>query len=262
MLPGAIIGDIAGSRFEHNNYRNIHFDIFDAGCHITDDTVCTVTVAEWIAAGGKNDLAAIMQRWCQKYPDAGYGGIFYEWIQATKPKPCNSFGNGSVMRVSPVAWLFDDLEMTLKYAEQSAAITHNHPEGIKGAQAIAAAIWWARSGKNKAYIKKQIENRFACALNDTCDHIRQHHESGATCAATVPLVIIAFLESEDFAHAIHLAVSPGGDSDTIAAMAGSIAEAFYGIPPEMENAALPYLPAEMIAVLRRIPTTRILRHTP
>lgn len=253
MLLGAVIGDMVGSRFEFDNYRTTDFEWLTDECVFTDDTV-SVAVAQWLRDGG--DLADMMRHWCYRYP-AGYGDGFFRWLHGHDQSPYNSFGNGSTMRVSPVGWLFDSLQETLDYAEKSAEITHNHPEGIKGAQAVAAAIFWARTGQDKEFIKREIEARFGYDLSATCDEIRPEYEFNETCQGTVPQAIIAFLESEDFEHAIRLAVSLGGDSDTLAAITGSIAEAFYGIPEAMQKEAVTRLPAEMAAVLAYFHTDRI-----
>ena len=176
--------------------------------------------------------------------------MFRAWLESDNPQPYNSYGNGSAMRVSPVAWHCDTLAETLTYAEKSAAITHNHPEGIKGAQATAAAIFWARNGEDKAFIKSSISNKYGYDLNATCDAIRPHYHFNETCQDTVPQAIVAFLESRDFEDAIRLAVSLGGDSDTLAAITGSIAEAYYAdIPAWIRQETLARLPADMLAIL-------------
>lgn len=254
MLLGAAIGDIAGSRFEFNNYRRTDFDFITADCGFTDDTVCTVAVAEWALTNFTVDLVPIMKKWCNKYPNAGYGGTFYHWIKFNAdPKPYNSWGNGSAMRVSPVGWLCNDIESVLEYAKTSAEITHNHPEGIKGAQATAAAIYFARTGKTKSFIKDFIEQNFDYNLNQTCDEIRPTYQFNESCQGTVPQAIVAFLESNDFEHAIRLAISLGGDSDTLAAITGSIAEAFYKeIPEPIKSKAIQLLPKEFIDILSRV----------
>ncbi len=249
-MLGATIGDIVGSRFERHNYKNTDFELFTSHCRFTDDTVCTVAVAEWALSGFQNDLVTIMRKWGNKYPNAGYGGTFYHWLDPNvDPQPYNSWGNGSAMRVSAVGWLCDDLESVLKFAKQSAEITHNHPEGIKGAQAVAAAIFLARAGESKAVIKTFIEQTFGYNLNQTCDEIRPVYQFDVSCQGSVPQAIIAFLESDNFENAIRLAVSLGGDSDTLAAIAGSIAEAFYPVPEEMKQIAAHFLPQEMWDIL-------------
>ncbi|WP_208605810.1 MULTISPECIES: ADP-ribosylglycohydrolase family protein [Rodentibacter] len=210
-------------------------------------------MADWVQQGCQDNLVEIMRHWCQKYPYAGYGGMFDKWIsKKVNPQPYNSWGNGSAMRVSPVGWAFDTIEETLEYAKRSAEITHNHPEGIKGAQATAAAIFLARTTKDKGKIKRYIEETFGYDLSQTCDEIRPTYKFNESCQGTVPQAIVAFLESENFEHAIRLAVSLGGDSDTLAAITGSIAEAFYGeIPNEIIKQILPKLPREFLAILAR-----------
>ena len=243
-MLGAVIGDIAGSRFEFDNYRHTDFDIFSPDSDFTDDTICTVAIADWVLQGCNDNLASILQSWCRTYPcpKGAYGGCFSQWIEWKDPEPYNSWGNGSAMRVSAVGWAFATLEETLHFAEQSAAVTHNHPEGIKGAQAVAAAIFWARTGMGKAQIKENITRQFGYDLSQSCDQIRPHYHFNESCQETVPQAVTAFLESDDFEHAIRLAVSLGGDSDTLAAITGSIAEAYYGIPASMREHALAILP--------------------
>lgn len=243
-MLGAVIGDIAGSRFEFDNYRHTDFDIFSPDSDFTDDTICTVAIADWVLQGCNDHLASILQGWCRAYPcpKGAYGGRFSQWIEWKDPEPYNSWGNGSAMRVSAVGWAFATLEETLHFAEQSAAVTHNHPEGIKGAQAVAAAIFWARTGMGKAQIKENITRQFGYDLSQSCDQIRPHYHFNESCQKTVPQAVTAFLESDDFEHVIRLAVSLGGDSDTLAAITGSIAEAYYGIPASMREHALAILP--------------------
>lgn len=224
-MLGAVIGDIAGSRFEFDNYRHTNFDIFSPNSDFTDDTICTVTIANWVLQGCNDNLASILQGWCRAYPcpKGAYGGRFSQWIEWKEPEPYNSWGNGSAMRVSAVGWAFATLEENMHFAEQSAIVTHNHPEGIKGAQAVAAAIFWARTGMGKVQIKENITRQFGYDLSQSCDQIRPHYHFNESCQETVPQAITAFLESDDFEHAIRLAVSLGGDSDTLAAITGSIA---------------------------------------
>lgn len=250
-MLGAIVGDFIGSRFEFNNYRATDFKLIVPKCRFTDDTVCTVAVADWLNQGAKENLVEIMRYWGFRYYNAGYGGMFYRWLNPTiEPEPYNSWGNGSAMRVSPVGWLFGSLEETLKYAKRSAEITHNHPEGIKGAQATAAAIFLARTTKDKTKIKAYIEESFGYNLSQTCDEIRPEYKFDVSCQGSVPQAIVAFLESQSFENAIRLAVSLGGDSDTIAAITGSISEAFYGeIPADIVAQVVSQLPEEFLAIL-------------
>lgn len=255
MMLGAVIGDMVGSRFERAPHKSIDFALFTDESRFTDDTVCTVAVADWLMHGRQENLSDVMQRWCQAYPDAGYGGMFQQWIMQEKPQPYYSWGNGSAMRVSAVGWLYNDLTEALSLAEESAAITHNHPEGIKGAQAIAAAIFWARKGEDKAFICRELTQYFGYDLSRSCEQIRPDYAFDSSCQGSVPQAMTAFLDSHDFEHAVRLAVSLGGDSDTLAAMAGSIAEAYYRVIPEaIVNEALQRLPEEMRAILARIHT--------
>lgn len=256
-MLGAAIGDIIGSRFEFANHKHTEFPLFSPECGFTDDTVCTAAVAEWVQAGCHEDLTAVMRAWCRRYPNprGSYGASFKKWIAQENPRPYGSWGNGSAMRVSAVGWSFDTLDETLQYARISAEISHNHPEGIKGAQAVAAAIFWARTGKNKVFIRQTVADRFDYDLTRSCDEIRPVYTFDSSCAGSVPQAITAFLESSSFEHAVRLAVSLGGDSDTLAAIAGSIAEAYYRhIPEAIKRQALAILPNDIAEVLLRIPT--------
>ena len=264
-MLGAIVGDIVGAMYEFNNIKTTEFDIFRKNTIFTDDTVMTIAVANWILRSpdeyALNELEKQMVSFGEKYPYAGYGGMFRRWLfdhqsmvtmdgkQNTERMPYNSFGNGSAMRVSPVGWAFDTLEETLRVAKISAEITHNHPEGIKGAQATAAAIFMARSQKTKAEIKDYIVQNFGYDLSRTCDEIRPDYQFDVTCQGTVPEAITAFLESNDFENAIRLAVSLGGDTDTLACITGGVAEAFYGLPHEFRSYAFSYLEDDMKEVV-------------
>lgn len=248
FLAGAVAGDVIGSVYEHYRTKRMDFQLFPAGSRFTDDTVMTVANADWLLNGG--DLARIMQRYGNRYPNAGYGGMFRKWLREDPPQPYHSFGNGSAMRVSPVGWAFDTLEETLTAAKQSAEVTHNHPEGIKGAQAVAACIFLARQHKTKREIKAYVEQMFGYDLNRTCDEIRPSYRFDSRCQGSVPESILAFLESSDYENAVRLAVSLGGDADTMGAIAGSIAEAFYGgVPEQIKQEALKRLPSELADVL-------------
>lgn len=248
LLLGGIAGDIIGSIYEFNPVRFKDFELFKSNSTYTDDTVMTIANAEWLLSKGV--LMDIMRKYGHKYPGAGYGGMFYDWLKSRCPKPYNSFGNGSAMRVSPVGWAFDTLEETLEAAKQSAEITHNHPEGIKGAQATAACIFMARTGKSKQEIKEYVETKFGYDLSRTCNEIRPTYQFNESCQGTVPESIIAFLESTDFESAIRLTVTLGGDADTMGAITGAIAEAYYNVIPEhIKNEVLKRLPEEFINVL-------------
>lgn len=250
VLLGAIAGDVIGSIYEVRPTKSTDFELFRNYSIFTDDTVLTLAIADWLLT--KSDLTETLQKYGQKYLYAGYGGNFLKWIISNDPQPYNSWGNGSAMRVSPVGWYFDTLEETLAVAKISAEVTHNHPEGIKGAQAVAACVYLARTGKFKQEIKNYIINTFGYDLNRTCDEIRPDYPFEVSCQASVPEAIIAFLDSTDFESTIRLAVSLGGDSDTQACIAGSIAEAFYGgVPEHIATEVLQRLPAELTDVLMR-----------
>ena len=238
-MYGAILGDIIGSPFEFDRGdKTKDFKLFSRRSHFTDDSVMTLAVCEALLKVGQDAtvkeiedaVISSMQSWGRRYPHAGYGGYFRRWLTACHPEPYNSFGNGSAMRVSAVGWLYDSLENTRTVAKATANVTHNHPEGIKGAEATASAIFMARNGSSKEEIKKYIENEFHYDLNRTLDEIRPSYHMDETCQKTVPEAIIAFLEATDFEDAIRNAVSLGGDTDTLGAITGSIAEAYYGIP--------------------------------
>ena len=237
-MYGAILGDIIGSPFEFDRGdKTKDFKLFSRRSHFTDDSVMTLAVGEALLKVGQDAtvkeiedaVISSMQLWGRRYPHAGYGGYFRRWLTAHHPEPYNSFGNGSAMRVSAAGWLYDSLEKTRTVAKATANVTHNHPEGIKGAEATASAIFMARNGSSKEEIKKYIENEFHYDLNRTLDEIRPSYHMDETCQKTVPEAIIAFLEAKDFEDAIRNAVSLGGDTDTLGAITGSIAEAYYGI---------------------------------
>lgn len=237
-MYGAILGDIIGSLFEFDRGdKTKDFKLFSRRYHFTDDSVMTLAVCEALLKVGQDatvkeiedTVISSMQSWGRRYPHEGYGGYFRRWLTARHPEPYNSFGNGSAMRVSAAGWLYDSLEKTRVVAKATANVTHNHPEGIKGAEATASAIFMARNGSSKEEIKKYIENEFHYDLNRTLDEIRPSFHMDETCQKTVPEAIIAFLEARDFEDAIRNAVSLGGDTDTLGAITGSIAEAYFGI---------------------------------
>lgn len=237
-MYGAILGDIIGSPFEFDRGdKTKDFKLFSRRSHFTDDSVMTLAVCEALLKVGQDAtvkeiedaVITSMQSWGRRYPHEGYGGYFRRWLTARHPEPYNSFGNGSAMRVSAAGWLYDSLEKTRVVAKATANVTHNHPEGIKGAEATASAIFMARNGSSKEEIKKYIENEFHYDLNRTLDEIRPSFHMDETCQKTVPEAIIAFLEARDFEDAIRNAVSLGGDTDTLGAITGSIAEAYFGI---------------------------------
>lgn len=239
IMLGAIAGDIIGSIYEFNNIKTKDFPLFSPGSNFTDDTILTVAVADTILNGGEYTERLKQYHRRYPYPLGGYGQKFDLWALSDSSEPYNSWGNGSAMRVSPVGFAFNDLNSVLREAKRSAEVTHNHPEGIKGAQATAAAIFMARTGKNKSEIKSYIENTFGYDLGLTIDQIKPSYQFDVSCQGSVPQAIIAFLESTDYEDAIRNAVSLGGDSDTIACITGGIAHAFYGeVPKAIANAAL------------------------
>lgn len=256
-MLGAIIGDVVGSVFESYNTKTTNFQLFCEYSDFTDDTVMTISTAEWLLNNRQN-LIGIMRKYGNEYPDAGYGGSFYHWLFSpeAEPQPYNSWGNGSAMRVSPVGFAFNDIETVLEVAKQTADVTHNHPEGIKGAQSVAAAIFLARQGKSKEEIKKYITSTFNYNLDFTLDEIRPVYQFDVSCQGSVPQAIVAFLESENFETTIRLAISIGGDSDTIACIAGGIAEAYYKeIPQFMVEKVSEILPDNLKEVIDKFYST-------
>lgn len=251
-MIGAVIGDIVGSVYEWNNIKTKDFPLFSPGCFFTDDTVMTLAVAEGLMKGGSGEaFIQAMKKYGRMYPDAGYGGRFRSWLFSEDINPYNSWGNGAAMRVSPVAWVFETLTEVEEYARVSAAVTHNHPEGIKGAQATAAAIFLARRGKSKEEIKAYIEDKYGYDLSRGLEEIRPGYRFNESCQGTVPEAITAFLEGVDFEDAIRNAISIGGDSDTLAAITGSIAEAAYGVPEEIRRKALDILDEQLRETYRK-----------
>jgi ADP-ribosylglycohydrolase len=230
MVLGAIVGDIVGSIYEWNNIKTKDFPLFSPTCTFTDDTVLTVAIAD--ALLNHQDYAPKLKEYYHRYPDAGYGKSFRQWAGAETMEPYGSWGNGSAMRVSSIGFAFNTLDTVLSEAERSAAVTHNHLEGIKGAQATAACIFLARTRHPKATIQSYIESTFGYNLSQTIEEIRPHYQFDVSCQGSVPQAIIAFLESTDFEDAIRNAISLGGDSDTIASIAGGIAQAFYQKIPD------------------------------
>ena len=255
-MLGAIIGDIVGSPYEFDdfNIKTTDFPLFSEESEITDDTIMTLAVAQSLMNGKKDsqktydEITKCMQKLGKEYPYMSYGCNFQSWLHSNNPQPYNSYGNGSAMRVSAVAWFFDNLEDVEKFAEMSALPTHNHPEGIKGAQAVASAIFLAKTRKTKNEIKDYITRKYKYDLSKTCDEIRPTYYHVESCQETVPQAIIAFLEGNNFEDVIKLAVSLGGDSDTLTAIAGSIAEAYYPIPNDIKEKALEYLDNELLKI--------------
>ncbi len=246
-MLGAIAGDIIGSIYEANNIKTKEFPLFSPKCRFTDDTVLTVAVADVVLNGG--DYADVIKAYYRRYPYKGYGGNFMEWGKSDSREPYNSWGNGSAMRVSSIGFAFNDISSVLEEAKRSAEVTHNHPEGIKGAGVTAAAIFLARNGETKSFIKAFLERDFGYNLSQTLEEIRPSYRFDVSCQGSVPQAIIAFLESTDFEDAIRNAISIGGDSDTIACITGGIAQAFYGgVPEEIASIALACLDEDLRAV--------------
>ncbi len=256
-MYGAILGDIIGSPYEFDmGDKTKNFPLFNGDSYYTDDTVMTVAVAKAFLKDPdadretiENELIKQMRHYGRLYPNAGYGGMFYRWLFGGVSEPYNSLGNGSAMRCSVTGWLYDSLEKTLEAAKWSAEVTHNHPEGIKGAQATAAAIYLARNHASKREIREYIENTFHYDLSRTLDEIRPGYHHDETCMRSVPEAITAFLESADFEDAVRNAVSLGGDADTVACICGSIAEAYYGVPEELKKECRRRIPKGFCNVL-------------
>ena len=265
-MLGAIIGDTVGSVYEFNNIKTTIFPLFDPRCNYTDDSVMTMAVADWLLTDpqhGMDTLETSFLNFAQKYPCpmGGYGPGFYRWLFEPetfvegKRHPYHSFGNGAAMRCSANGWMFDTLEETERVAGLSAAITHSHPEGIKGAQSTAAAIFMARNGKSKEEIRNYISTKYGYNLNRTCEEIRPVYDWDSSCQGTVPEAMVAFLDSTDFESSIRLAVSLGGDSDTLACITGGIAEAFYkNIPDSIALKIWELIPEDFKAIFRVMET--------
>jgi len=248
-MLGAIVGDIVGSIYEGVGAGTKDFALFGPGCRFTDDTVCTIAVAECLLDGG--DFADYLRRYVRRYPNAGYGGTFVHWGLSDDMPAYNSWGNGSAMRVSPCAYAGADLDEMLRLAERSAAVSHNHPEGIRGAQAIASAIRLAHEGIAADAIRHEIQRHFGYDLSPEVDDLPRVYDCGVSCMGSVPPAIVCAVAAADFEDAIRSAVSLGGDADTIGAMAGSIAEPLYGIPDRIAAEARARLDAPLLAVLDR-----------
>jgi ADP-ribosylglycohydrolase len=247
---GAVAGDVIGSAYEWNSVKKTDFELFTDKSRFTDDTVLTIATAS--ALTSDLSYSEAYRHFAQQNRGAGYGGMFVRWVGEPNPTPYNSYGNGSAMRVSPVAWAFETIEQVLAEAKKSAEVTHSHPEGIKGAQATASAIFMARNGASKKEIKNYIVENFQYDLNRTIDEIRPNYRFDVTCQGSVPESIIAFLEGTSWEETIRLAVSLGGDSDTQACIAGSIAEAYYGaVPQPILDAVTPMLTNELREVAEK-----------
>lgn len=253
-MVGAIIGDIAGSRFEWNNIKTKEFDFFTSQCHFTDDSVMTLAVAKALVdcADDFDNLGSFavkaMQEVGRRYPDCGYGGMFRQWMYSDNPQPYNSYGNGAAMRVSACGFAAKTIEEAKFFSRKVTEVTHNHPEGLKGAEGTAVCIFLAREGKNMLEIRDYVNEHYY-PMNFTFDGIRQKYKYSETCQDTVPQAIMAFLESTSFEDAIRNAISIGGDSDTLAAITGGIAQAYYGVPVEIRKFALTFLDEHLLKIL-------------
>ena len=245
-MLGAIIGDTVGSRFEWKNHKSKDFTLFSGECRLTDDSVMTLAIAKAILASreDRSDLSGLavrcMQQFGRLYPNAGYGGSFARWLRASDPQPYNSYGNGAAMRISPCGFAARNLDEAKETARLVTVVTHDHPEGIKGAEAVASAVFLARTGRTKEEIRNHMEENYY-RLDFTLDEIREEYTFDVSCQGSVPQALEAFLESADFEDAIRSAVSIGGDSDTIAAIAGGIAEAYYGIPDHLREQEMAFM---------------------
>jgi ADP-ribosylglycohydrolase len=246
-MIGAIVGDYVGSAYEFSRTKSYSFPMVTPGSSITDDSIMTIAVMDAILQ--RKPYGERLYYWGNKYPTpkGGYGGSFAAWLRSNNPQPYYSFGNGAAMRVSPVGWIFPTLKETLREAQRCAQCTHNHPEGLKGAMAVASAIYHARSGKSKAFLRQYVEKELGYDLSRKVDDIRPAYGFDEACQGTVPEAITCYLESSGFEDAIRLAVSLGGDSDTLACITGAIAEAdrAYEIPSEIKTAAFSTIPAEL-----------------
>lgn len=259
-MLGAIVGDTVGSvyEFDFQNYKGTDFPLFSENSSWTDDTVMSLAVAEAMMEGFGNAektehlTVEFMKKYGRMFPDVGYGGRFRNWLTSENSKPYNSFGNGSAMRVSSVGWIYDSIEEVQKFAEISAKVTHNHLEGIKGAVSVASAIFWARRGISPAEICEKVEREFGYPLSKmSCDEIRPTYHMDETCQGSVPQAFCAFREGHDFESVLRLAVSLGGDSDTIAAIACSMAEGCYEIPKEIRTETLKRLDKRLLPIFKR-----------
>ena len=253
-IIGAIAGDVIGSAYEFNPTRDYNFELFTSNSTFTDDTVLTMANALWLLEDEQHTpdkLANIMLNMCREYPNRGYGGRFAHWIHDGTLQPYNSFGNGSAMRVSPVGYYASTLDEALALAQISAEVTHSHPEGIKGAQATAAAIFLARQGKEKREIREYVEKTFGYNLSLTLDEIRPTFRFDETCQHTVPEAITCYLEGKNYEDVIRLAVSLAGDADTLAAIAGSISSAVQDVPNEIAQTVISRLSGEFCTLLLR-----------
>ena len=257
-MIGAIAGDIIGSRFEYIYKKTRDFELCSESCFFTDDSILTIAIADSIL--GNRNYAKNLRLYFSKYSSADYGNGFRKWAESDSDIPYPSHGNGSAMRVSPIGDYFDTLDDVLKNSKESAKITHHHVEGIKGAQATASAIFLAKQKKDKQKIKEYISETFGYKLDESIDSIRKWYKYDGSCQGTVPQAITSFLEAKDFEDAIRNAISIGGDSDTLACIAGSIAEPYYGIPKEIRNFVEKKLDPQLMSVVRKFEDTISKKH--
>lgn len=258
MILGAILGDIIGSPYEFDvGDKTKDFELFNKNCIYTDDTVMTCAIMKAIINADKrayyNDMIIkttnSMRELGNKHMDAGYGGLFHRWLNSPEPTAYNSYGNGSAMRVSPVGWAYDTLYDTRLMAQATAVVTHDHPEGIKGAECVASVIYLARNGKPKHYIEDYIINEFNYDLSKSLHTLRKEHEHCETCQDSLPKALTSFFDGNDYEDVVRNAVSLGGDTDTIAAIAGSMAEAMYGIPKNIIDRGIAYIPQDLLDIV-------------
>lgn len=249
-MLGAVVGDIIGSVHEWRGTKTKDFPLFVSGSTFTDDSVLSVAVAEWILTG--RDLVNLLHEYTDTYPGRGYGGMYSSWAENRSREPYNSFGNGAAMRVSPIGFALDTIEDVLVWAERSAAVTHNHPEGIRGAQATATAVFFACRGQDKDQIKRTLELQFGYDLSAGIDQLRPAYHFDETCQGTVPAALVAFFDSTSYEDAVRNAISLGGDADTLACITGGIAEAYYGgVPHDIAERAIALLDAKLVEVIQR-----------
>lgn len=259
-MYGAIIGDIIGSRFEFDRGGKTKvFDLFTGESTWTDDSIMTIAIMDALTKVEKDaDTETIkaacikaMQEWGRRYPNAGYGAKFIHWVFAEKPRPYGSFGNGSAMRVSAVGWLYDSVERTREVARATAEVSHNHPEGVKGAECTAAVMFLARTGKSKEEIKEYVTREFGYDLSKSVDELRPLHEHIEWCQDSLPKALASFFEGDSYEDVVRNAVSLGGDTDTLGAIAGAMADAMYGVPQEIVNGASVYLDQDMVSAVEK-----------
>ena len=265
LMFGAVLGDIIGSRFEFDRGgKTKDFELFTREDSITDDTVMTAAIVASLLTAGKDadektvkeTVIKSMQKYGRKYPNAGYGARFIHWIFKDNPQPYNSWGNGSAMRVSAAGWLYDSLDRTRQVARWTAEVSHNHPEGIKGAECTAAVIYLARTGKTKKEIKDYVIKEFGYDLHETLYEMRKRHHHDESCMDSLPKTLVSFFEGNSYEDVIRNAVSLGGDTDTLAAIAGAMAEGMYEIPEEIISEGIDYIPVDILEVVEKITASR------